>query len=428
MSAQEIREALEAHARFDDTAALARLGSVKARVRVVRRRRRAALAGAAAAVIAVAGGVATHLPGRHEAAPASRTFGDLTAPATMTSEGATYRFKELVTGEDEVRWADDVDGPVLVSWAATGDGPVHILKTVDSDFTYSSVEDFRDFLPVDHVDDQTIQAVGKGRVALAVYTFAEPAAGARADIDGTPVVFRDRMPGYLAVASGWGAAGPTDLRMCFAYPEGQLEMTSFCMAPKGYELHVDVAGPGMGIGCHDAPSVHGPGSRHGFSEGLTRPDGSNVVAGARVTMHAWLSRQGSDQPVRGPIEGVRIGAAAYETEPGVAVLNGWSLTELREEAGHAWRFVKVLPEVPAGDATALQVDGHGRPKLVLVSVSPGAGRVQLRVDGSTVVGFSGGVGGGFLTPAGPFGAGQHTVGVRSQHPATMEAALYEQVD
>lgn len=425
----EIRGALEAHAQFDDTAALARLGSVKARIRVVRRRRRAALAGAAAAVVAVAGGVATLLPDRHEIAPASRTFGTLTAPATMTSGGATYRFERLVTGDREVRWSDDRSGPSLVAWAGSTDAPVAVTRT-DDERSYTSADDFGDFLTLEGKDEQTVQVVApRGRVALAIYALAQPPAGARADIDGTPVVFRYDLPGYREIGAAWGEPGQTDLRLVFPYPRRELDMTHFCSAPRGYEVHVDLTGPMSWGACDDTPSVYGPGERVGFTEGLERAGGMPVRPGEILTAHVWLTRKGSDEPVRGPVDGVRLGVAAYEREPAVARIGTWPLTGLREEAGHVWRFQRVLASSgPSADPT-ITLPAADRPRLVVLTAGPDSGVVTLVVDGVESTSYENETGGGtFLATEGPLDAGPHTVHVRAKHPVAVEMALYEQAD
>lgn len=429
MSAQEIREALAAHAAFDDTAALARLGSIKARVRVVRRRRRVALAGAAAAVVAVVGGVATLVPGEREATPVSRVFGDLTAPRTMSSGGATYTFDRMVTGTGRLTVDAEVKGPVLVSWATADDGAVTIERPTDGSPRYTSREDFGDFLSLDNLDEQAVEVSGTGRLALAVYRFSTPASGAQADVDGTPMVLRDELPGFASLGAAWGEPGATELTMTFTYPARELAVSSFCAGAKGYELHVDVEGPGVSSICSDTPSVHGPGDRMGFNDGLTLADGSDARPGDRITARLWLSRKGSDEPVTGPVAGVRMGVAAYETEPSVGTIGQWDLTELREEAGHTWRFVRLLPATETGRHNTVAITVTDQPQLVLVTASEGSGRASMFVDGqpSTTYDFADS-GGGFLTNARPFGPGSHTVSLRTQRPGTMWAAVYEQVD
>lgn len=431
IDAHEIREALEAHAQFTDTAAVARLGSVRARVRVVRRRRRAALAGAAAAVVAVVGGVTTLLPGSDEAAPASRSFEGLTAPATLTSEGATYSFEKLVTGTREARWTDDLDGPSLVTWASPLDGPVIVTKTFDGEDLDPSFEDFRDFIALEGKDEQTIQAVtSRGRVALAVYTLESPAPGARADIDGTPVVLREDIPGFRGIDAVWGEPGQTEVTLTLRHPERTLELASFCTGPRGYDLHVDVEGPGSWGACDDEPSVRGPGSRIGFSDGIERADGSFVQPGDQITVRLWLSRKGSDARVDGPLQGVRMGVALYEQEPTVATIGDWPLTELREEAGHTWRFVRVLEGSPEPRRRfEASVDVGSRPALVVFTAGAGAGLVRPFVDGEEGGGYSSDTGEGtFLGTAGPVGAGVHTLSLRSTHPTRFGVALYERAD
>lgn len=427
----EIRGTLEAHAQFDDTAALARLGSVKARVRVVRRRRRAALVGAAAAVVAVVGGVTTLLPGSDEAAPASRSFGGLTAPATLTSEGATYSFEKMVTGTREARWTDDLDGPSLVTWASPLDGPVIVTKTFDGEDLDPSFEDFRDFIALEGKDEQTIQAVtSRGRVALAVYTLESPAAGPRAEIDGTPVVLREELPGFRGLGGTWGEPGETDVTVALTYPERTLELVSFCTGAPRYDFHVDVEGQGTWGACDDEPSVNGPGDRAGFTDGIERADGSRVAPGDEVTVRLWLSRKGSDEPVAGPLEGVRMGAAFYEADPTVATIGDWPLTELREEAGHTWRFVRVLEGSPEPRRRfEASVDVGTRPALVVFTAGAGAGLVRPFVDGEEGSGYSSDTGEGtFLGTAGPVGAGVRTLSLRSTHPTSFGVALYERAD
>jgi hypothetical protein len=363
IDAQEIREALEAHARFDDTAALARLGSVKARVRVVRRRRRATLAGAAAAVVAVAGGVAAYLPGQKDAAPASRTFGDLVAPATMTAGGATYSFDRMVTGTAKVTITDKGDQPALVTWATAG-ATTATIEQPTSERPYASAADFADFQRLYEPDGTEVTATGAGRIALALYTLDQPAPGARADIDGTPVVLRAAMPGFRAIDAVWGDPGQTDVAFTFTYPERTLETVNFCTGAPGYDLHVDIGGPSSVGACSDEASVDGPGDRTGFTDGIRRPDDSVVQPGDQVTAHLWLSRKGSAKPVRGPIDGVRMGIGLYETEPTVATIGEFPLTELREDGGHTWRFVRVLTGDEVGRAFSTTLTAGDRPVLL----------------------------------------------------------------
>jgi hypothetical protein len=426
-NALEIREALEAHAQFDDTAALARLGSVKHRVRVVRRRRRAALAGAAAAVVIAAGGVATLLPGHDDAAPASRTFGHLVAPATMTSAGATYRFDRMATGAGKVSIADTGDQPTLVTWATAGAATATIDQH-DGE-SYTSAADFDDFRRIYGAEGAKVTATADGKVALALYTLSEPAAGARADIDGTQVVFRDEVPGLRPIDSVWGEPGQTDVTMTLTYPERTLELTSFCTGAPDYDLHVDVEGPGSWGACDNEPSVEGPGDRTGFTGGITRQDGSVVKPGERVTVHLWLSRKGSDEPVPGRLAGVRMGAGAYEAEPTVATMGQWSLTELREEAGHTYRFVRLLSADASGRAFATDVDATGRPGLLAYTAGPEASMVRTWFDGEEQARNENSIGGGtFLSTVGPFAPGHHALRLRASVPTTFGVALYEQVD
>ena len=422
----EIRGALEAHAQFEDTAALARLGSVKARIRVVRRRRRAALAGAAAAVVAVAGGVATLLPGDQDAAPTSRTFGDLVAPATMTASGSTYTFDRMVTGKGRVSLRDPGDVPALVTWATAGAATATIDQSDDE--PYTSAADFADFRRLYSQDGTKVTATGDGKVALALYTLSKPAAGARADIDGTPVVLRDEMPGFRAIDTVWGEPGQTDVTVTFTYPERTLEVTSFCTGAPGYDLHVDVGRPGSWGACDDEPSVDGPGDRTGFTDGIEREDGTEAKPGDRITAHLWLSRKGSEKPVKGPVDGVRMGAGFYETEPTVATIGAWQLTELREEAGHTWRFVRVLSGDEAAREMSTDIDSDRRPGLVVFTAGSDAHLVRSWFDGEERARNENNTGGTFLMTEGPFGPGHHTLRLRAQHPTRFGVALYEQAD
>lgn len=421
----EIRGALEAHAQFEDTAALARLGSVKARVRVVRRRRRAALAGVAAAVVAVAGGMATVLPGDHEAGPSSRTFGDLVAPATMTASGATYTFDRMVTGKGRVTIADTGDRTALVTWATAGAATATITPR-DGEH-YASAADFADFQRIYEPGGTKVTATADGKVALAVYTLSEPAAGARADIDGTPVVLRDEVPGFRRIDSVWGEPGQTDVTVTFTYPQRTLSVASFCTGAPGYEFHVDVAGPGVSGLCDDEPAVDGPGDRAGFTDGIARPDGSEVEPGDVVTVRLWLSRKGSDAPVKGPLEGVRMGAGFYETDPTVARIGAWPLTDLYEEGGHTWRFVRVLSDDRVARELSTDVVA-GRPGLLLYTASPDATVVRSWFDGEERATNENHTGGTFLATEGPFSVGQHTLKLRAKHPTRFGVALYEQAD
>jgi hypothetical protein len=429
IDAQDLRETLDARAQFDDTAALARLGSVKQRVRVVRRRRRAALAGVAAAVVAVTGGVATLLPGEREAGPSDRAFGDLTAPATLTSAGATYAFSQLITGEGDVRFTDALDEPYLVTWAGEGAGPVTITK-VDGERPYTSVEDFRDFVAVGGGGKQTTQVAGQGRVALAVYTLDSPASGARVDMDGTPVVLRNVVPGFRGLGGVWGEPGQTDVTVTVTYPERTLELASFCTGAPGHDFHVDVEGQGTWGACDDEPSVNGPGDRAGFTDGIERPDGSRVEPGEEVTVHLWLSRKGSDEPVAGPLDGVRMGAAFYEAEPAAATIGEWPLTELREEAGHTWRLLRVTTTGEEAPRRQVRVplSAADRPMLVVFTSGRGSGLVRSWVDGLEGGGYSNDAAGTFLGTVGPLDAGEHLLTLRATRATTFGVALYEQVD
>lgn len=314
MSTQEIREALEAHAQFDDTAALARLGSVKARVRVVRRRRRAALAGAAAAVVATVGGIATVLPGDGEVAPASRTFAGMTAPATMTSLGNTYSFVSGASGEGEVSVEPAVgDVPVLVTWADAGKGALTVDEPISEEPWTSTLKDFTDFVVLEHEFDEPVVVRGKGEVVVAVYKLSALAEG----VDGGRYGFPQQLAEQHLIAGEIGQPGETEVTVRFRMPQGRLVMRELCAgAAEGYAWRqsFEVRERHMSSQCPEGTSVRHE-AQTSYPEGI-EIDGRQVKPGEWVTARIWLveSFKAPDGagPVTGPSGKVQLGLAFYE--------------------------------------------------------------------------------------------------------------------
>jgi len=424
MSTHELREALESHATFEDTAALVRLGDVKRRVRVVRRRRRAAIAGAAAAVVLAGSGVAVLLPGHGSA---DRQFAGMTAPATMTSLGYTYTFDKLVVGDTKASFSDDIEGPFLVTWADAGDGVLTVLNPDDDSSTLTSRGDFHDFVAVGGNEERSVKLDGQGEVALAVYRLSGYAPGNGLKDGGEQMTFRDDIGSARAITSAWGKDGDTDLKVTFTYPGRTLVQRDFCSAPKGYDLHVDIAGPGSVGQCQDSFYFDGPGNSVSWSSGLERPDGTEIQPGDRVTAHLWISRHNQDEPVAARIPGLRLGIGLYEETPPVAKLEGFNMTEYREEAGHLFRFVEVVKgDGPARTWKVSRTVGDKPLVFVLVGGESG-GVTQVLIDGVPGTHYSAGTG-AFATTAGPLGPGKHAVELRSHRAGRFGAAIYEQVD
>ena len=428
----EIRGALEAHAQFEDTAALVRLGAVKARVRVVRRRRRAALAGAAAAVVAVVGGVATVLPGDHEAAPADRTFGHLTAPATMTSLGYTFGFARMLTGEDAISYEPDGDEPRLVSWAGAGSRAVELSGLEDAPFT--SADDFDDFAVVS--GDTEVKVTGTGDVALAVYTLVDRPAGET--VDG--ITFRADRSGDRLVASAIGEPGDNDLTFTFTMPDRPVREVTYCSGVgRSYDVQVSLNGHfTSGGSCGDGPNFDGQFGSATWDDGIAWPDGTGLRPGDRVTARIWLTRhvKGKDHPELGPVatsDAVRLGLAYYEVAPTVAEVAGWRLPELYEFGGHVWRYVSSA-EHRGGRASYDVAVAPGAPdRLVRVAT-----RTENEEDTDATYRVSGGstdglhAGGSFMTEVGPVRSGSETVSVRRSGGGgagdVIGFAVYERVD
>jgi hypothetical protein len=428
MSTHELREALETHATFDDTAALARLGSVKSRVRVVRRRRRAAIAGAAAAVVATAGGLATYLPGNGNS---DRQFAGMTAPATMTSLGYTYTFDKLITGDGKAKFADDIEGPILVSWADAGDNNLTVTDSFESETPYVANGDFADFKAADVMasDDghkRTFEVSGRGQVALAVYTLSKRPVGTTDD----GVTFRDDIGSARAIAAAWSNKGETDVAVTFTYPERTLVAREFCTAPKGYDMHVDIGGPRVWGPCEHELNFDAAGDTSSFPDGLEGPGGRTFKPGDQVTAHLWITRKNQDEPVSGPLPGLQMGISLYQEKPTVATIGEWPLTEYREEAGHLYRFVSVENAATAVRQLSATRAVADRPLLFVYTGGAGATRTRTTVDGevgTTHVNGDEGVG-SFLAVEGPFGSGTHTVELRNRNAAKAGIAVYEQVD
>lgn len=433
IDAHELREALEAHARFDDTAALARLGSVKARVRVVRRRRRAALAGAAAAVVAVAGGVATLLPGEREVDPSDRTFGDLTAPATMTSLGYTFEFSTMISGEEAVSFAPAGDEPQLISWAGRSDAAVELAGLEEAPFT--SADDFEDFAVLPGGGDPEVKATGSGELALAVYTLKDRPAGET--VDG--ITFREDRAGDRLIESVIGEAGDSDLSFTFTMPERPVREVTYCSGVSGeFDMRVSLNGRFVsGGGCLDGPDYDGQFGSATWDQGIEWPDGTKVEPGDEVTARIWLTRHEKiDSDREAPVEEsetVRLGIAFYEVAPPAAEVAGWQLPELYEFGGHTWRYV--ASEEHRGERASYDV-----------SVAPGASERLVRVatrtadEGDTDATFRvfGGStdglhsAGSFMTEVGPIRTGSETVSVRRRGGNgagdTIGFAVYERID
>lgn len=430
IDAHEIREALEAHAQFDDTAALARLGSVKARVRVVRRRRRAALAGAAAAVVAVAGGVATLLPGEREVGPSDRTFGDLTAPATMTSLGYTFEFAQMVTGEQAIAFAPKGEETRLVSWAGASDRAVELTGIEEDPF--SSTDDFRDFALLPGYDTE-VKVTGDDELALAVYTLKERPAGET--VDG--ITFREDRAGDRLIESVIGEAGDNDLSFTFTMPEGPVREVTYCSGvSRDYDMQVSLNGRFTSGGdCADGHHYDGQFGSATWDQGIEWPDGTKVRPGDEVTARIWLTPHGRDMDEAAPVASatVRLGIAFYEVAPPVAEVAGWQLPELYEFGGHTWRYVD-SEERRGGRASYDVTVAPGAPdRLVRVATrteDEDDTEVTYRVFGGAVDGVH--MGGSFMTEVGPIRAGSETVTVRRRGAGgegdIIGFAVYERID
>lgn len=434
IDAHEIREALEAHARFDDTAALARLGSVKARVRVVRRRRRAALAGAAAAVVAVAGGVATLLPGEREVGPSDRTFGDLTAPATMTSLGYTFEFSMMIAGEAAVGFAPEGDEPHLISWAGRSDRAVELTGLEETPF--ASADDFEDFAVLPGGGDPEVKATGSGELALAVYTLKDRPAGET--VDG--ITFREDRAGDRLIESVIGEAGDNDLTFTFTMPEGPVREVTYCSGvSRAYDLRVSLNGQfTSGGGCADAPHYDGQFGSTTWDQGIEWPDGTKVEPGDEVTARIWLTRhEKSDSDREAPVaesDTVRLGIAFYEAAPSVAEVVGWQLPEFYEFGGHTWRYVASEEVRLRGGRAAYRIGTEDGPvqllRVATRTTDEDGTEASYRVWGGPTDGRH--TGGSFMTEVGPFRKGAETVNVRRRGGGgdgeSVGFAIYERVD
>jgi hypothetical protein len=432
MNLSDLRSTLSVHADFADAGLTERPGAVQHRVRVVRRRRRTALAGTAAAVVLAGAGIATLIPGgADEPDAADRTFGELTAPATMTSLGYTYSFDRLVSGTDEVTLADDIEGPVLVSWADAGDGVLEIVNPQDESASLTSRGDFDDFVVIGGNEERTVRLAGDGQVALAVYQLSDPAPGRSVEDDWGLMTFRDDIGSATAVASAWGQEGETDVTLTFAYPERTLVVRDFCAGPEGYDVHVDIAGNALSGECTGDRGHDGPGNLAAFDEGLEDAAGRSLRAGDPVTARIWVTKAGTDEPVTGTVPGLRLGLGMYEQAPIVATIGGWGLTEHREEAGHLYRFVSFAESRPGARGMSLTRTVTDRPLLFVLTGGQGAGRTRVFVDGELATTHDGGGGddlGSFLATQGPFGPGAHTVELRTENPGRSGVAVYERAD
>jgi hypothetical protein len=368
MSSQDIREALEAHARFDDTAALARLGSVQHRVRVVRRRRRAALAGAAAAVVATVGGLATLLPGDGEVAPADRTFGDLTAPATMTSLGNTFAFVRGVSGEGRVE-IDDLpsDEPVLVTWADAGTGAVTVDEPMSEGPWTSTLRDFTDFVLVEPGLDQPVVVTGEGKLVVAAYELSALAEGVNAD---GRYGFPERVAEQELIAGAIASPGETETTVEFTMPEGHLVARELCAgAPEGYvwRWSFEAREHHMSSSCPAGESVLRQ-DQVSFPDGI-EVDGRKVRPGETVTARIWLAEsfEAPDDapPVEAPVDGVRMGLAFYEDH---APDSADQVATTRVHEGRTWVLQDFGVVTRPGGRLDQPVTVEDGPKLVVAVV------------------------------------------------------------
>jgi hypothetical protein len=182
--------------------------------------------------------------------------------------------------------------------------------------------------------------------------------------------------------------------------------------------------------CRDELNFDAAGDSGSFPEGLEGPGGKKFKPGDQVTAHLWITRKNQDEPVSGPLPGLRMGIALYEEKATVATIGEWHLTEYREEAGHLYRFVSVeTPAAAVRQLAATRTVGD-RPLLFVYTGGPGATRTRVIVDGETgTTHLNGDEGvGSFLAVEGPFGSGTHTVELRNRNAAQAGIAIYERAD
>lgn len=426
MSTHDLREALETHAQFDDTAALARLGSVKHRVRVVRRRRRATIAGAAAAVVLAGSGAAMLLPGDGSA---DRQFASMTAPTSMTSLGYTYTFDRLVTGDGTAKLADPPKVPYLLSWAGAGTAPVTIDGPEDNPFL--SKADFSDFVVVPEDGGQAMKATGPGKVALAVYTLADRPAGNTAG----GITFRDERAGDRLIDSVLGSAGDNDLSFTFTMPQRPIAEVSICSgAGRDYDVHVSLNGHlTSGSQCFDQPNYDAQSNRSTWDGGIAWPDGTKLEPGDEVTARIWLTRHDKSLDTDAPVatsSSARLGLAYYEVAPTVAEVAGWHLPELYEFGGHTYRYIS-SEEHRGGQASYQLTVADGDPESMVQVVTRSSNEnVLWTVKGNGEEGRHSG--GSFTTEVGPIREGSASVSVKRGRAGgvddTIGFARYERID
>ncbi|RJS45598.1 hypothetical protein [Nocardioides cavernaquae] len=435
MSTHDLREALETHAQFDDTAALARLGSVKHRVRVVRRRRRATLAGAAAAVVLAGSGLAVLLPGGLEVAPASRTFGDLTAPKTIGHLGYTFAFDRMEEGSQsaEVQLRTG-DVPVLVTWAEAGDGQIEIERTLaGEDVRYTApAGDFanNEILPAGFQGKFAVH--GEGAVALAVYELTSSPDGAGS----SGILFRSTIGTSDLVNGTTGAPGMSEISVQGAFqPAKGWARVSFSPACESA-----VAGAQFQVIVRDAVVLSGECRGREFDAGVP----SNYSAAGALPLigegDAVMRLIGKDadlqdatQPALKDPKAI-LGLGIYVTrEPSDEVL-GQQLERLIEHDGHTWRLLAStdgpaggLPlemEIPSDDVVPVVIGNTGDIDQVV--------KLDLRLNGRQLNGVY--VSGGQFSTTGDPITGESgsqlvlrlTASGRVQ--GTMGLAVYERVD
>jgi hypothetical protein len=419
MSTHELREALESHATFEDTAALVRLGDVKRRVRVVRRRRRAAIAGAAAAVVLAGSGVAVLLPGHGSA---DRQFAGMTAPATMTSLGYTYTFDRMVEGDGKAIFTDNIEGPFLVSWADAGKGPITVIDPDSADSSHVSDGDFKDFLTVSGNQERSVRVTGRDRVAIAVYRLSGHPEGVTKD----GVTFRQQTPNATLLKAGFNESGAQSVAFDVVAPDAPVRVVESCLSPRKAKFEILVDGEQVVSGDCNASTFDPIGA--GFSEWDDMPTAREGSAKAGQSVHIEMRLLGNADPESS------FGLGVYAADQARTTVAGRELDDVIEQAGHTWRLlastagpasgVPLDLEIPSDDVVPVVIGNTGNADQVV--------KVDLRLKGRQLNGDHVSAGQFSTTGEAITGeSGSHLVlrlTARGRVGGTMGLAVYERID
>jgi hypothetical protein len=400
-----------------DDLAIARVGAVTGRARVVRRRRAAGV-GTAAVVALVTAAALSALPGNRDVAPAR-------APDSLTSLGWTYRLADtLRTGDDRVREElERSELPRLVSWSTTGDDQQVVVRFNGETWT-SELADFGDFVwvPPNFGGEMTIS--GAAGLTMATYELDEsvipPGVGSGA------ATFREDVAGRELVGAAVGDLGQAELIVPVDAERGTLWLAHTCegMPSRGYEVRIGVVGESGFFSSGDS-CTSGSGFDPGGRPNLGTPGPWGPGASLRIT----VTRGGQVVP-EGTLSDLRLGLAAYASSADLVVAAGHDFPRVIEHAGKVWQLDHVA-EGAGAQLPRVTVPDDGQYVVANWVVASPQTPYVLSVDGSTEdqvwvsgIGASG-------SGARPVGSGQDLgLEIRGDEEDITQAALvlYQRVD